>query len=150
MIFPGYVAIGKTFVASKDNNFIDLDSYYFKNCNQNYPWYKTYCDLAIKLSEAGYNVFTACHDEVLKHLSLNYDKVVAIYPSIELKEYWMERTLRRYNKTGKDKDKKAYERVCNYFDNDVANSHTHGIKVIFLDKNSDLESICLKLANNIN
>lgn len=149
MIFPGYVAIGKTYVSNKDNNFIDLDSYYFKNDNNNCPWYESYCELAIKLSESGYNVFTSCHDEVMKYFSSKYDKVIAIYPLLELKQYWLERALKRYKQTRTKKDKKAYERINKYFDEDIKNSTSHGVKVIFLDKNDDLESICLKAINTI-
>lgn len=145
VVFPGYVAIGKSSVASKDNNFIDLDSFYYKNDNNNYPWYKSYCDLAIKLSESGYNVFTSCHDEVLEYLGLHYNKVVALYPSLKSKEYWKKKCLKRYNQSGKSKDKKAYERVCNYFDEDIKNAKSHGVKVIFLDENSDLEEVCLNV-----
>lgn len=147
MIFPGYIAVGKTFTSGKDNGFIDLDSYYFKSGNKVRLWYEEYCELAIKLSESGYNVFTSCHDEVLKYLSLNYDKILVIYPSLELKSSWIKRTLKRYKETGREKDRRAYERVRRYFDQDVKGAKKYGLKVLFLDENSDLESLCLEKIN---
>ena len=73
MIITGYQGIGKSTLARKDKNIIDLESSSFwkydKSCNSKTrceDWYVYYCQVAMDLSRQGYTVFVS----VIKKLGI--------------------------------------------------------------------------------
>lgn len=69
MIITGYQGIGKSTLARKENNVIDLESasfWNYENGNKTRPddWYVYYCQVAEHLSKQGYIVFVSCHQQV--------------------------------------------------------------------------------------
>lgn len=107
MIIVGYQGIGKSTLAGT-NNCIDLESgNFWVDGKRADDWYKPYCQIANHLSEQGYTVFTSSHEVVRKELEKSKEKVYLIFPSIELKDEWIDKLRNRYNTTGLEKDFKA-------------------------------------------
>lgn len=119
MIICGFPGIGKTSLA-KNGDVIDLDSSIFRVTESGVRpllWEKYYCETASHLSKQGNTVFVSTHKEVLEYLKNNSDEFVCvIYPSRALKDFWIERLKNRYEKSGTDKDLRAYSSCKNNFD----------------------------------
>ena len=108
MIVVGYQGIGKSTLAGK-HNCIDLESgNFWVNGERSSDWYRAYCQIAIHLSEQGYTVFTSSHQVVREQLENCTEKVVVIFPSINLKDEWLSKLEDRWNATKLDKDFKAF------------------------------------------
>lgn len=118
MIIVGYPCIGKsTYANSHAYSVIDLESSDFIKDGS---WVESYCNVAIDLSKHGYDVFVSSHDAVRKQLlKSGYEFVFAIYPSLEIKDEWIERLHNRYLNTELEKDYRAWQRAASYYDEDV-------------------------------
>lgn len=127
MIITGYQGIGKSTLASKYDNIIDLESSCFWKYDENEgnktrpdDWYVYYCQMAQHLSKQGYVVFVSCHPEVREFLSIhNSEKFCAIFPSKSLKNDWLNRLKERYEISKSEKDLRAYEHAVKNYDNDI-------------------------------
>lgn len=126
MIFIGYQGIGKSTLAHKYIQFIDLESgnFYYSTktaASRIRPeyWYIYYCNIAKSLSEQGYDVFVSSHAEVRQTLVDNCDEpVVAIYPIEALKDAWIQKLKERYEYTQWDGHYRAYKNAEDrYVDN---------------------------------
>lgn len=107
MIVVGYQGIGKSTLAGR-NNCIDLESgNFWVDGKRADDWYKPYCQIAIHLSQQGYTVFTSSHEVVRKQLEDCSEKVIVIFPSLDLKEEWIKKLYYRWSETKLDKDFKA-------------------------------------------
>lgn len=130
MIIVGYPCIGKsTYAASHRFKTIDLES---SNFIKDGSWVESYCNVAIDLSKQDYDVFVSSHDAIRKQLvKSGYEFIFAIYPSLEIKDEWIERLHNRYLNTELEKDYRAWQRAANYYDEDVTTfkedaKHFHG------------------------
>ena len=130
MIIVGYPCIGKsTYANSHAYSVIDLES---SNFVKDGSWVESYCNVAIDLSEHGYDVFVSSHDVVRKQLlKSGYKFIFAIYPSFEIKDEWIERLHSRYLNTKLEKDYRAWQRAVSHYDEDVTAlkedaKHFHG------------------------
>ncbi len=133
-IVVGYQGIGKSSLAGVGNGYIDLESgNFWVDGQRNKDWYIIYCNIANHLAQQGYTVFTSSHEVVRKQL-YNYDvEKIIVYPSIELKDKWIEKLQARYDKTKTDKDYKALmNAVDRYEDNirELMNEHNFDHVVI--------------------
>ena len=119
MIVIGYQAIRKATLANKKVGYIDLESGNFWVDGVRAPdWYRPYCQIAEDLSKQGYTVFTSSHEVVRKQLENSSEDVVIVCPDVSLKEQWIEKLENRYQKSGLDKDYKAYmNALCRYEEN---------------------------------
>lgn len=109
MIIIGYQGIGKSTLAGR-NNCIDLESgNFWVNGKRADDWYVPYCQIANHLSEQGYTVFVSSHEVVRNELWKSKEKVIAVCPAVELKDEWIAKLEERYNRTGLDKDFKAWK-----------------------------------------
>lgn len=111
MIIIGYQGIGKSCLSRSASNTIDLESGCFWNGNYRHcDWYVYYCNVAIDLSSQGNTVFTSSHQVVRDYLaSLPKNELIAVcYPSLELKDEWIEKLRVRYERTQLQKDYKAW------------------------------------------
>lgn len=107
MIIVGYQGIGKSTLAGK-NGCIDLESSNFwVNGKRLSNWYISYCQIANHLSEQGYTVFVSSHEVVRKELEKSDEAVVVVYPSLTLRDLWVDKLRNRYKETGLEKDYKA-------------------------------------------
>ena len=134
MIIVGYPCVGKSTYANSHGygvgySVIDLES---SNFIKDGSWIESYCNVAIDLSKHGYDVFVSSHDAVRKQLLKNdYKFIFAIYPSLEIKDEWIERLHSRYLNTKLEKDYCAWQRAASYYDEDVTAfkedaKHFHG------------------------
>lgn len=134
MIIVGYPCIGKSTYANSHGysvgySVIDLES---SNFIKDGSWVESYCNVAIDLSKHGYDVFVSSHDAVRKQLlKSGYKFIFAIYPSLEIKDEWIERLHNRYLNTKLEKDCRAWQRAVSYYDEDVTAfkedaKHFHG------------------------
>lgn len=132
MIITGYQGIGKSTLAKEHTNIIDLESSSFwkyeedvcrnKTVNKTRPddWYIYYCQIAQHLSSQGYIVFVSCHEQVRKWLAThNTESFYAIYPSLKLKEQWIERLEKRYEQTKSEKDYSALIGAQKFYDSNI-------------------------------
>ena len=144
-IISGYQGIGKSTLAKTDSlYFIDLESSNFFVTNSNGEtfrdenWYKAYGNIALSLSEQGFDVFISSHKPVRDYIALNKNentKLILIYPTEELQEPWIRKLQNRYITTTLDKDFKAYMGAKNYYlDNIKDLKEQEGWEKIEIDK----------------
>ena len=120
MIISGYSGIGKSTLASKNKNVVDLDSSLFKIDGKRFPdWYKAYVNVAVDLSRQGFIVLVSAHMSVRNELKKRNIDFYIICPSQELKNQWVERLNKRYQKTKLLKDLCALNDSKDNFDNDI-------------------------------
>lgn len=109
MIFLGYQGIGKSTWGGK-HKYIDLESgNFWVDGIRSENWYIIYCKIAEHMSGQGYNVFVSSHEVVRRQLATSNQRKAIIYPSIGLKEFWINRLHERYLVTGLDKDFRAWK-----------------------------------------
>jgi len=120
VIIVGYQGIGKSTLAGKDR-FIDLESgNMWVDGKRADDWYIPYCQMAVHLSQQGYNVFTSSHEVVRKQLKKYQEKVIVCYPCFNLKDEWIKKLKDRWEKTGLEKDYKAYMNAKDRFTENIS------------------------------
>ena len=146
MIISGYQGIGKSTVAGK-NNCIDLESGSFVvDGVRSDDWYKAYCQVANHLSSQGYVVLVSSHKVVIRELEKSKEKVCVIFPGRALKELWVSRLKERYDKTGLEKDFKAFANAEKKYDESIIELMNCNLqRYEITDMNYDLE----KIVNNL-
>lgn len=153
MIVVGYQGIGKSTLAGRDYKYIDLESgNFWIDGRRADDWYKPYCKIAEYLSEQGYIVFVSSHEVVRQYLVENSrELVVLVYPSIELKEAWINKLEKRYIKSGLEKDYKALTNAKYSYVENIKELQESCIEYkLEINKPSyDLESMLIHLKNQI-
>lgn len=148
MIIIGYQGIGKSTLAGK-NKCIDLESgnFWFYGLEtyqkiRHNDWYVPYCNIANHLSEQGYIVFTSSHEVVREELKKSKEKIYVVFPSIKLKDKWIEKLEDRYNQTGLDKDYKALMNAKDRYEENISELRKCGLSVFeILDMDYSLDEI---------
>lgn len=124
MIFVGYPGIGKSSISGV-NNYIDLESSNFwietdsKHRSRPNNWEVIYVNIAVHLSEQGYDVFLSSHDNVRKELNRRNIKFYAIFPSLKLYDSWHNKLMKRYDEDPSEKNLKALLNVEDSYDDNV-------------------------------
>ena len=153
MIVVGYPGIGKSTLAGRDYKYIDLESENFwVDGERMEDWYKPYCKIAEHLSEQGYIVFVSSHEVVRQYLVENSrELVVLVYPSIELKDAWIDKLEKRYIKSRLEKDYKALMNTKYSYVENIQELQESCIEYkLEINKLSyDLESMLIHLKNQI-
>lgn len=142
MIITGYPGIGKTTLAKKDN-VIDLESSLFKSMPN---WANSYITIANYLSNQGKVVMVSSHPEVLEEIILNSKNAYLIYPSLELKNEWINKVGHRLLINTNQKNLRAYERVKYYYDEDIKTLKKYNISKCELN---DMEYSLVDIVNGI-
>ena len=121
MIIIGYQGIGKSTLAGKDNKFIDLESgNFWVNGERAENWYIPYCQIAEHLSKQGYIVFTSSHQCVRDWFKNHGTQIIATcFPSLKLKDKWIEKLEKRYNESHLEKDYKALMNAKDRYEQNV-------------------------------
>lgn len=133
MIIIGYQGIGKSTMAGQ-NGCIDLESgNFWVDGKRAEDWYIPYCNIANHLSEQGYIVFVSSHEVVRKELQKSKEKVVAICPATELRDEWVAKLEERYNRTGLDKDFKAWKNAEDRYVANIMEIANSGIPVFWIN-----------------
>ena len=150
MIVIGYQGIGKSTLAGRDHKFIDLESgNFWVDGKRADDWYKPYCQIAEHLSQQGYIVFTSSHEVVRNQLINSKEVVVAVFPSLNLKNLWIDKLENRYRETGLEKDYKALMNAKDRYDENIqelANS-SFNFKIELTNSNYDLEAALTHFKN---
>lgn len=146
MIIVGYQGIGKSTLANNNSRYIDLESSnFFVDGERSGNWYKVYCNIAVHLSEQGYNVFMSSHKPVRDELKNHVVDKMIVCPSLGLKDKWISRLTDRYENVPCQNDKN-YKALMNaksmYTENikDLISEDGFLIKVID-DIDYDLEKV---------
>lgn len=122
MIIIGYPGVGKTTLAVKRGHVIDLEtSNFFVNGERSRDWAKIYANIAVDLSSQGKDVFVSSHYAVREELFHKNVMLVALVPSLGLKDKWIEKLKKRYEETRLTKDEKALTRAAEYYELDIKN-----------------------------
>ena len=148
MIIIGYQGIGKSTLAGI-HKCIDLESgnFWFKDNEtkqivRHNNWYIPYCNIANHLSEQGYTVFTSSHEVVREELKKSKEKIYVVFPSIKLKDKWIEKLEDRYNNTGLEKDYKALMNAKDRYEENIQELRKCGFPVFeILDIDYSLDEI---------
>lgn len=121
MIIIGYPGVGKTSLAGRYNQYIDLESSNWNSPDNTKPdmWWWSYGRVAEDLSRQGYRVFVSCHPSVQKYFEESNEYVMVLYPSLELKEEWIKRVADRYDRDRSMKNLAALNNVELYYDNQI-------------------------------
>lgn len=150
MIVIGYQGIGKSTLAGRDHKFIDLESgNFWVDGKRADDWYKPYCQIAEHLSQQGYIVFTSSHEVVRNQLINSKEVVVVVFPSLNLKNLWIDKLENRYRETGLEKDYKALMNAKDRYDENIqelANSKFN-FKVALVKPDYDLEASLIHFRN---
>lgn len=128
IIYICYQGVGKSSTVNEYDFFIDLESSNFKDENgyRNDDWYVYYVNTAFDLASQGYSVFVSSHEVVRKQISYMKNKyypdinIYMVYPSIELKDEWIERLEKRYNENPTEKNRVAYLNAKDRFSENIA------------------------------
>ena len=157
MIIVGYQGIGKSTLAGRRNGFIDLESSCFFFNKEGFlirdtDWFIPYCNIAIDLSKQGYDVFTSSHKEVRDYLMnrknnhiINNQTVIAVVPSVTLKDLWIEKLERRYNQSKLTKDYKALQNAKDRYEDNIMEIASDITNTCFInDIDYDLKDIITK------
>lgn len=155
MIIIGYFQIGKTSLAKKNKNYIDLDQYQFfiKGKRDASNWYIPYCQLAEYLSKQGHKVLVCAHSNVVEYFSKSSEQVMAIcpHPNLLREGKWIDKYkdgLRAHKETDEQfidlrVSKTDWNKVAEFvYSISMAFQHT----IYITSMNYDLEAI---LSNNI-
>lgn len=133
MIIIGYQGIGKSTLAGKDK-FIDLESgNFWVDGKRAEDWYKPYCQIAEHLSAQGFTVFTSSHEVVRKQLRNSKEKVFVAFPSLELKDCWLEKLKLRWEETQLDKDYKVYMNALERYEDNIKELMEEDFDKIIID-----------------
>lgn len=154
MIVIGYQGIGKSTLAGRDNKFIDLESgNFWIDGKRADDWYKPYCKIAEHLSQQGYIVFTSSHEVVRKQLENSSEIVIAVYPSLELKDKWIDKLEKRYEKSGLEKDYKALMNAKDRYEENIIEidefCKDSMYRLVLTGMDYDLESALIHSKNTI-
>ena len=120
MIIIGYQGIGKSSISGKGSNRIDLESgNFWHNGMRPDDWYIYYCQIADHLSKQGFTVFTSSHKLVREELANSKEDIWVVYPSLSLKDEWVEKLKKRYEQTQSEKDYKAWKNAEQMYDDNI-------------------------------
>lgn len=150
MIVIGYQGIGKSTLAGRNNRFIDLESgNFWVDGKRADDWYKPYCQIAEHLSQQGYIVFTSSHEVVRKQLEYSNETVVIVYPSVELKDKWIDKLKDRFFRTNSEKDYKALMNAEDRYEDNIKEleSSNFKYKMKLMNIDYDLEASLIHLIN---
>lgn len=153
MIYTGYQGIGKSTLAKKIPNIIDLESssFYVGEYKEGRPenWYKIYATIAQHLSDQGKIVFISTHKPLREYMNDNGIEFTVIYPAPELKEQWIEKLYERYEISNSFKDFRALAgSYGDRFDENIKDLSNEKNKIIITDINYSLEDLIMQTGNN--
>lgn len=127
MIIIGFPGIGKSSVSNPFTGYVDLES---SNFPKTEGWEKVYCDVALDLSQQGYDVFVSSHKQVRDYLAKfqDVDDIIEVFPEAHLHDMWIERLSKRYNSTREEKHQKALDYMSENYYSAVADMENDDIK----------------------
>lgn len=121
MIIIGYPGIGKSTLAGRYKEYIDLESSNWNGLDNTKPdnWWWSYGKVAEDLSRQGYRVFVSCHPSVQKYFEESNEYIMICYPSHTLKYRWIEKLMDRYEQDSSTKNLAALNNVDLFYDEQI-------------------------------
>lgn len=121
MIIIGYPGIGKSTLAGRYEEYIDLESSNWNNPDNTKPdnWWWSYGKVAEDLSRQGYRVFVSCHPQVQKYFEESNEYVMVCYPSLHMKDDWTLKLAQRYEQDHSAKNMAALTNVDLFYDKQI-------------------------------
>lgn len=148
MIVVGYQGIGKSTTSNELDNCIDLESgNFFVDGKRSDDWYRIYVNIANNLSMQGNVVFVSSHKIVRECLNERNIEFISVFPSLELKEAWLEKLKRRYDKTNSDKDYKAWKNAEEGYDEQIQDLMKEHNTIVLSDDEYDLKKIVMDIVS---
>lgn len=147
MIIIGFPGVGKSSVANpahtskRFTGYIDLES---SNFPKTEGWENVYCQVALALSQQGYDVFVSSHKQVRDYLAMfqDVDDIIEVFPEDYMHDIWIDRLTKRYNSTKEEKHKKALEYMSENYYSAVADMKNDNIeRKIILDAESYIDDL---------
>lgn len=162
MIILGYPAIGKTTLCkNKDkvsNTYIDLESSCFSFEDNTKPnnWQQIYVNVLEDLSKQNLVVFSSTHlairEEINKRIQNKTLSCVplVVYPSLEIKDEWINKLRQRYKDSNLIKDLKALQRAEKFYDEDINDlmKEKYFYTLQLTDLDYDLGNLLEEILNN--
>lgn len=134
MIIVGYQGIGKSTLAHNNINYIDLESSdFYVGTKRVDDWYKPYCKIAEHLSQQGYYVFVSSHAIVRAELKNSSEPVMCCAPTLELKEFWIDKLRGRFITTQSRKDYAAWKNAEKDYEANIKDIENSGFPMIWID-----------------
>lgn len=120
-IIVGYQGVGKSALAFHHIQVIDLESSnFFVDGVRQGDWYKAYCNIARSLCRQGYIVCVSSHKEVREELARKpAEKQVIVFPSLSLKEKWINMLSYRYERYDTSKNYKAWRNAVDCYESNI-------------------------------
>lgn len=121
MVIVGYQGIGKSTLAQNTIGYIDLESSNFwVDGRRDGDWHIVYCNIAEHLSKQGCDVFVSSHEVVRRELAKRDGlRRMIVCPSVELKDYWIEKLRLRFEEDKSDKNYKAYMNALDRYEENI-------------------------------
>lgn len=121
MVIIGYPGIGKSTLAGRYKEYIDLESSNWNNPDNTKPdnWWWSYGKVAEDLSRQGYRVFVSCHPQVQKYFEESNEYVMICYPSLHMKDDWTLKLAQRYEQDRSTKNLAALNNVDLFYDKQI-------------------------------
>lgn len=146
MIYTGYQGIGKSSIASKIPNVIDLESsnFYVNGYDKGRceDWYKIYATIAKHLSDQGKIVFISTHKSIREYMNRQGIEFTAVFPAPELKDQWIEKLMKRYELSQSFKDFRALAGTYgDKYDKNIEDLSKEKNKIVITDINYSLEEL---------
>lgn len=129
-VYCGYPGIGKTSIGGQwifnkedgyDHPIVDMETSLMKSYSGSRPdnWVVIYCNYVEDLINQGVNVMCSTHSDVRKELKSRGIEYVNVFPSLNIKQYWLDRLQQRWKDDPIDKNKAAYDRAMEWYEHDI-------------------------------
>ena len=159
MIVMGYPCIGKTTLSQKSLEYIDLETTNFwltkvtsqgKETYRPADWHKIYCNIAIDLHKQGYIVLTSPNIDIRMYFIhckekgiLTFEDIVCTcFPSLKMKDFWIQRAQHRYDRDPSNKNKRALDHILDFYEDDITGmAHSPFIHIKLFNNNYDLDRV---------
>ena len=142
MIFVGYYGIGKSSLCERNPTFIDLESKFFRDRDNDAGWLggkkglNNYIWLVRTLNDSGRHVFVSSDSEIrfalLDEKGLDRNEIVYICPEKNLKDVWLSKLYKRWVDTSDKKDWFSYIRATKKYVEDIESMERDHIKTIWI------------------
>lgn len=145
MIYVGYQGIGKSTICHIIDSCIDLESgNFFVEGKRSDNWYKIYANIAKHISDQGKNVFVSSHKVLREYMNEMNIPFTVVFPSLQLKEDWINKLKDRYLLTCTDKDFRALLNAEQMYDENISDLSKESLKIEITDIDYSLRKM-LKL-----